>query len=192
MLKIKKVEDDKQLVFGEVYAPTTLPDSDGDVMTAETIEEMAYRFMKNFSQKSIDVEHDSNIVEAVVVESFIARENDPLFIEGSWVVGVFIEDSDIWELVKTGEINGFSLEGIGKGTMTEIEVEIPEQLEGMTSEDDGHEHKFIVKFDEDGQFLGGVTDVVNGHRHSIMKGTITEQSDNHNHKFSYLEIFENG
>jgi len=190
MINIKKVDADKQIVFGEVYAPVTLPDADGDIMSAETIENMAYNFMKSYAQGSIDIEHDYTTIGAVVVESFIAREDDPLFIAGSWVVGVHIEDDEVWESVKSGELNGFSLAGEATSVTKTIEVEIPEYLEGMTSEDAGHSHRFVVNFNEDGKFIGGIT-LGGDHTHVISRGTVTEVTDDHTHKFSYIEILEN-
>jgi hypothetical protein len=44
-LTIKKQDDALQVVWGEVYAPG-FPDSQGDFMTAETVREMAWRFMR--------------------------------------------------------------------------------------------------------------------------------------------------
>jgi hypothetical protein len=75
--------------IGEVYSPD-FPDSQGDYMTAEEIRLMAYRFMAKGEPYRIDKEHDKKECGAFVVESFIARENDPDFISGSWVIGVHI------------------------------------------------------------------------------------------------------
>lgn len=190
MVSIKKIDEDKQIVFGEVYAPVELPDSDGDVMSAESIESMAHLFMKNYRQGSIDVNHDNDIVPATVVESFIVRKGDELYIEGAWVVGVHIEDDEIWEGVKSGELNGFSLEGLAKATVKEVEIDVPASVSGKTIKEDGHAHKFTIRFDDDGVFLGGRTAVTNGHSHEITNGTLTEETNGHAHKFSYVEVVE--
>lgn len=192
MITIKKIDEDQQIVYGEVYAPVTIPDSDGDVMSAKTIEDMAHNFMKSYSQGSIDVNHDGKIVESTVVESFIARKGDDVYIDGAWVVGVHIANNEIWQLVKDGELNGFSLQGVSRAVMREIEIEIPEQVSGRTSKDDGHDHKFTVDFDDNGNFLGGRTDTVEGHSHPITRGTITQKVENHDHKFSFVEVFADG
>ena len=42
-------------------------------------------------------------------------------------------------------------------------------------------------YDEDGKFLGGKTDVVEGHFHIIKRGTVTEDSLGHKHRFSHVE-----
>lgn len=185
---IKKADAKKRLVFAEVYAPNR-PDSDGEFMDADDIEKMAYAFMKSMKLDQVDTNHDGTLVEgAMVVESFIARKGDPDFIEGSWVVGVHVANDKMWEAIEKGDINGFSVEAWVKKDEVEVEVEIPSVLQGRTlKHDDDHDHSFFVAYDDDGRFLGGRTDVVNGHYHVIKRGTVTEESDSHKHKFSHVE-----
>ncbi|NOQ30235.1 MAG: hypothetical protein GQ570_03835 [Helicobacteraceae bacterium] len=192
-MRVLKYDNEKQIVYGEIYAPG-VPDAHGDFMTEDTIIDMAHNFLANNRVEKIDVNHDHNQISAVVVESFIARKNDPDFIEGSWVTGVKVNDQDTWNKIKKGELNGFSLDGKALGSMKEIEIEIPESVEGRTtkSEEDNHEHTFTVKFDEEGNFMGGGTDEVNGHSHKITKGTVTESVEGHNHRFSFVEVLTNG
>ena len=82
-------------------------------MTAETIEKMAHDFLANKKNSQISKGHDGNTDKGVVVESFIAREGDPDFVAGSWVVGVHVPDVEIWKQVENGELTGFSIEGSG-------------------------------------------------------------------------------
>src|SRR4051812_1507718 len=88
---IKKTDDERQLVYGEVYIPM-VPDTHGDFMTAPNIEKAAHDFLRRGNVKSIDTEHNLDDNGSEVVESFIARSGDPDFIEGAWVVGVHIVD----------------------------------------------------------------------------------------------------
>ena len=91
---------------------------------------MAYGFMQKGITDHIDLNHDGVHCGAVVVESFIAREGDPDFIPGSWVVGVHVPDNDTWNLIKTGELNGFSLEGIGHKKAQTVTFSVPDLLKG--------------------------------------------------------------
>ena len=113
MVEFKKSDSKKQIVYGEVYVPDR-KDSDGNYMTAETIEKMAHGFMKNSRNSQISKSHDGNTDKGCVVESFIAREGDPDFIAGSWVVGVHVPDAKIWKSIEDGELTGFSIEGTGE------------------------------------------------------------------------------
>ena len=109
----KKSDTSQQIVFGEVYVPNRR-DTDGNFMTSETIEKMAHEFLTNKLNGAISKSHDGNTDKGCVVESFIAREGDPDFIAGSWVVGVHVPDAEIWKSIEAGELTGFSIEGTGE------------------------------------------------------------------------------
>lgn len=183
-----KKEDAKQrIVFAEVYAPNR-PDSDGEFMDAETIRKMAYGFMRDMKLDQIDHQHTNELVdEARVVESFIARKGDADFMEGSWVVGIHIPKDQDWAKVESGEWNGFSIEAMVHKSPVDVSLEIPPVLSGRTIKSEGHEHTFHVAYNDDGKFLGGKTDTVDGHYHIIKRGTLTEEANGHSHRFSHLE-----
>ena len=191
-VSVKKLDQDEQIVFGEVYAPG-FPDSQGDYMSAEEIRKMAYGFLRKGLTSNIDSDHSQVPNGSYVVESFIARDDDPTFIPGSWVLGVKVPDSAIWRRVKSGELNGFSLDGFGVRTDKPFVVDMPELLKGETTETEAHTHTFVVKFDRDGNFLGGMTNPApDGHVHRIVRGTVTEPSMGHVHRFSFVEGVLNG
>ncbi|QIN95166.1 serine protease [Stenotrophomonas phage vB_SmaS_DLP_3] len=189
-LTIKKADKTyKQMVWAEVYAPNR-PDVDGEFMTADEIEKMAYSFIRKGKLDQIDVNHDNKVVSAHIIESFIARKGDPDFIEGAWVVAVHIEDEEAWQMILDGELNGFSMEAMVSKEEVEVTVEIPPVVKGSTTENEDHHHEFFVTFDEQGNFLGGMTDVVKGHSHKIIAGTVTEKSEGHSHRFSSVDNIE--
>lgn len=175
-----------QIVWAEVYAPM-MPDAQGDFMTAETIRDMAYRFMAERKTGMIDLMHNNRVIGCYVVESFIAREGDPDFLPGGWVLGVKIPDTELWQAILDNTYNGFSLEALSTRTEVELEVEFVPEVTGQTSVDEEHSHTFTVEFDQDGNFLGGRTGVTLGHSHEIKRGTVTEYTDGHRHKFVAVE-----
>ena len=189
-VSICKTDEDRQLAYGEVYIPM-IPDSQGDFMTEIEIEKMAHRFMKNQLLYGVDTEHDMADNGSVVVESFIAREGDPDFMKGAWVAAIWVPD-ELWPLVKSGELGGFSMYGGGERIPTMITIEVPDDgiMKGETSEMEDHFHKFTLRFDEVGNFLGGETNTVNGHAHKITKGTVTDKEDDHRHRFSFVEALQ--
>lgn len=192
IVNFSKYDDEKQIAYGEVYVPM-VPDSQGDFMTADEIEKMAHGFMMDGLLSGIDTEHNLQDNGSVVVESFIARKGDPDFIEGSWVAAVKVTD-ELWPLVKSGELGGFSMYGKGERVPTYITIEVPDDgiVKGETDVADDHKHVFILKFDEAGNFLGGHTNEVDGHIHRIKKGTVTEDADDHRHRFSFVEALQSG
>jgi hypothetical protein len=185
-VEIKKTDAELQIVFGEVLAPG-LVDAQGDCMSATEIARTAYRFLQKGRQAAVDTDHDRALNGSHVVESFIARDGDPTFIPGAWVIGVRVPDPGLWARIKKGELNGFSFEGIGLRAAATVQLDIPDSVSGQSQEAAGHCHRFVVAFDEAGCFLGGETDEVAGHRHGIRKGTVTEDAAGHSHRYSFAE-----
>lgn len=197
---VKKADEEMHVVWGEIYVPD-IPDTQDEFMVAAEIEKMAHKFlMDGLSVGAVDVQHDGDIRKGCyIVESFIARKNDPEFIEGAWVVAMKICDDDLWADVKSGKLNGFSMQASVYVTDRVVTLEVPDQVEGLTqvaSDGDDHRHRYLVRFDSNGDFVGGVSDVVNGHKHSIRRRSITEMStdpvnkelaDGHFHRYTLLD-----
>jgi Putative phage serine protease XkdF len=184
---ISKVDEELQIVYGEVYAPG-FPDSQGDYMSRETIREMAFEFMRKGLGANIDIRHSQEHSGAFVVESFLARDDDSIFIPGSWVIGVKVPDPVLWAQIKSGELNGFSLDGKAMRVDSVLEIDMPDYLRGKTEATAGHSHTFHVRYDDQGNFLGGMTGPgPDGHVHKILRGTTTEDTDGHAHRFSFVE-----
>ena len=198
---VTKSDEELRVVWGEVYVPD-IPDTQDEFMTAIEIEKMAHKFMmQGLTVGAVDVQHDGEIRQGCyVVESFIARKGDQDFIEGAWVAAVKIMDDSLWDAVKSGELNGFSMQAKVFVEEKEVELEIPSLVKGKTQEpvngEDDHRHEYTVKFDSEGEFLGGTTNVVNGHKHVVRRRSITEISvdptgralaDDHFHRYTLLD-----
>lgn len=84
---------------------------------AQTIEAIAQRFFEMGYQSKVNLQHDGKIVEGVVMyESLIVdKERGMQFQdlpEGSWVGSFKVNNDEVWERIKSGEMKGFSVEGI--------------------------------------------------------------------------------
>lgn len=111
LIEISKTDEEKRIVKGVVYKPNQL-DTQGDWMDPVEIEKAAHNFMKNLRLKNVDTKHNLEAVDAYVCESYITKSDDPDgYPEGSWIVAMKIEDDDIWEDVKAGEYQSFSMWG---------------------------------------------------------------------------------
>lgn len=181
-LTIHKIDAEKRLVYGEVYAPNIV-DSHGDAMLAEDIETMAHAFLSHKLNDHIDVMHDNKPVMATCVESFIARKDDPDFVEGAWVMVTKIYDDKLWAEIKKGVYSGYSMEVRGYKRQEIVEIETESQIFCFSEENNGHTHICYVKMDEYGKVVGGLTSFDNGHSHVIKSGTATEHNQNHSHRF---------
>ena len=191
-LRVFQRDDDgyERLVYGEVLIPDQ-PNVFGDLHTKLSVREFAYGFMMNGF--GINVEHDNPDVsddEVAVVESFIAREGDPDFIPGSWVIEMHIMDNEVWDSVLRGDINGFSYEAMVK--FFELNVMVPNETTryGRTEidRDDGHAHGFFVLLDDDGRVItGGTTPSdIDGHVHPISSHTFTGMAQHHQHIYNFV------
>lgn len=105
--------DEKRVVYGVVYSPGQV-DSQGEYAERGEIEKAAYGFMKGLRLLNVDAQHDFDPKAAFVAESWITKGADPLFPdepEGSWAVGIRVEDESLWASVKKGELAGLSMAG---------------------------------------------------------------------------------
>jgi hypothetical protein len=181
--KASKTED--QVVYGEVYVPNRV-DTDHETMSSEDVEKAAWEFLSTGKTSKIDIQHDLAESGCQVVESFIARENWEPWVEGSWVMGVKCPN-DIWKLVKSGDLNGFSFYGTSKKVPAKVLVEVAKQIAGITEKNTEeilppHEHTFVINLDNKGNIVSGKTDLVMEHSHIVKHGTATEEELDHRHR----------
>ncbi len=114
---IFKADEERRLVYG-VIAESGMIDAQGDVMSARTIEDMAHDFM--IRSRKFDDRHNWKQAAAVLVESWIVREDMKLFGQLvkaiSWVIGVKVFDDVIWQKILSGIYKAFSIGGKGVRT----------------------------------------------------------------------------
>lgn len=114
---IFKRDAQRRLVYS-VIAESGMVDTQGDVMDAQTIEDMAHNFMMRF--RSFDERHNWKQVEALPVESWVFKEDVTLFGQlikaVSWVIGAKVFDDGIWQKVESRLYKGFSIGGKGVRT----------------------------------------------------------------------------
>jgi len=108
-----KVSDEyKRVVTGPVLVPGE-PDRDGDIVTREQVEDVAYKFMEDY--QNIDLMHTFKNV-AVPVESFILREPTVMggmdLPAGTWILSAKIKDDKVWDGVLEGRYSAFSISAI--------------------------------------------------------------------------------
>lgn len=190
-MSIKLIQKDEQgferIVFAEVLLPDT-PNTHGDIHTMESIREFAYGFMINGF--AIDVDHDNEARQDIyILESFIAREGDTTFVEGSWVVAMYVENDEIWQDVLDGEITGYSWEAFINTLPVEVQMADSSTRFGNTEADpyDGHTHEYFVWVDLYGVPTFGGTTESNGHTHTISGNVRTDVSFSHRHIINIVE-----
>lgn len=108
--------DERRMVYGLVYCPGVV-DAQGEYAEGAEISDAAYGFMKELRGNNVDVQHDFSPRGAYVAESWLTKGRDALFPdapEGSWAVGIRVDDEVIWKSVKDGELKGLSMAGFAQ------------------------------------------------------------------------------
>lgn len=87
--------------------------------TSDTIREIAQQYFKSGFQKNMNMNHTSVPAKSYIFQSYIVDNSKgvatPKGIEapdGSWIIGVKVDDKDVWNDIKTGKVQGFSIEGM--------------------------------------------------------------------------------
>ena len=129
-------KEEKQQVFLEsnerhmVYGAALIPEKDiyrnnGEQefyisFTKESIEKMSQDFMKEYRQHEVKTDHEDVANEVCVVESWLVEDSykdkaNALGInvpEGTWMVGMKVNNIETWDRIKAGELKGFSVESM--------------------------------------------------------------------------------
>jgi len=88
--------------------------------SSEVVRSMSERFLTKGNQLNLNVEHSDQVVMGSVVESWIKESDSDKSMQlgyklpnGTWFISVKIADPAFWtSQVKTGNVKGFSLEGL--------------------------------------------------------------------------------
>jgi hypothetical protein len=84
----------------------------------DSIEKIVQRFFKNRMTTNVNFMHETPVEDVYMIESFIIDERKKTpegFSElpkGSWFGSFKVENDEMWSKVKSGEVRGFSIEGI--------------------------------------------------------------------------------
>ena len=104
------------------------------------------------------------------------------------MIGVQVPDLTIWEMVKSGEFNGFSLDGDRRPRGHHGRNRDSPTTSGRDRGAERPPPQLHREIRQDGNFLGGRTGPgPDGHIHEILRGTTTEAAKNHSHRFSFVE-----
>jgi len=186
-MQLQKADKQHQIVYGVVYEPNAI-DTHGETINEEAVLRMAWDFISEGKYTKIDVQHTFKESGCVVVESFIARDGDPDFPVGSWVLGVKCP-YEIWKSVLSGDLNGFSLGGYSlNNTIDSKLTEVSKTFSGNTETSTidilpPHTHEYSLKYNNSGNLIHGITKSTLGHTHAIKAETATEKNLDHAHRF---------
>ncbi len=110
---IKTEDDERHFILSEVLVPEVY-DGQDDIASVEEIRKAAHLYMYN--SQVVGVMHKTDNPALYPVESYLAPQDltfgspHRLVKKGSWLLGIAIDDLEIWERIQSGELTGLSIE----------------------------------------------------------------------------------
>jgi len=124
-IELKEVDAEKRILMGAALIPNKQIYRKNDkneeyyiYFSEETVRKASELFFMNSNQNNATLEHKQKLEGMSVVESWIVEgAHDKSmnygfnFPKGTWVISMKVNNDEIWNKVKLGEVKGFSIEG---------------------------------------------------------------------------------
>lgn len=129
-LQFAEINHDEQIIIGAAMVPDKpifrRDEDTGEeynvTFSKDTIQSIAIKFYKKKFQSNTNIQHDP-LQKKEGVTFFLSMIKDTAkgmlglagdYPEGTWFLGAKIDNPEVWAMVKSGEIKGFSVEGMFK------------------------------------------------------------------------------
>jgi phage head maturation protease len=147
-VELKEVDTEKRILMGAALIPNKQiyrknKDKEFYIYFSEdTVRKASELFLMRANQNNATLEHEKKMLEGMsVVESWII-EDEKLdksvkygfsLPKGTWMISMKVNNDEIWNKVKAGEVKGFSIEGyfVDKYEMSLQENEEQEMIEKL-------------------------------------------------------------
>jgi len=119
---VLKADEEERYVLGVVLEPNDgkdgaplEPDAHRDVYSVDDVRKAALRFLVEYNKLGVMHQRIAKRAEMVVCENYVAPAdftvNGQNVRKGSWLLGAFILSDDMWQQVKDGKLNAWSIQG---------------------------------------------------------------------------------
>ena len=129
-IKLAIQNEDKRIIFTPVLIPNQLiyrniaGEEFNLMFDKETIELVEQKWVKDNLSSTVDIEHSSKLIDGVTFFESVLLNNERFATakgfeglpEGTWFLTGKVESDEVWSKVKSGEINGVSIDGLFKTT----------------------------------------------------------------------------
>lgn len=150
------VDKEQQIVSGPALIPNLKIyrsaeslglDEDGYIyFSEETVKEMAHLFMTSERMNTITLDHETENSDLKLIESWLVedpKQDKAVALgfdvpKGTWMVSYKVENDELWNKIKKGEFNGFSIEATDFDIL-EKPIEM-EKEENLLTEDEAAEY----------------------------------------------------
>lgn len=127
-IKLAIQNEDKRIIFTPVLIPNQLiyrniaGEEFNLMFDKETIELVEQKWVKDNLSSAVDIEHSSKLIDGVTFFESVLLNNERFATakgfeglpEGTWFLTGKVESDDVWTKIKSGEVNGVSIDGIFK------------------------------------------------------------------------------
>lgn len=149
-VRFAEVSDEKRLVAGPMLIPNKKIlrlTEDGEryyvYFSEETIENVARKFMKNGFGGEVTLEHGKKTDGVYLTELWLiehpTKDKSNLYNftlpKGTLFAVYKVENDAVWEKVKDGTFNGFSIEGLFEHRKSDIKLSLEKELEDLTEDE---------------------------------------------------------
>lgn len=126
-VQLRVTDKEKRIVTGLALRPDMeilRHDPEGNeyniIFSKETVRKAAELYLKRYRQAETTYEHKSPVDGVVLFESWIVedpKQDKTAYLgidskAGDWAISMKVDNEDMWEKVKAGEVLGFSIEGL--------------------------------------------------------------------------------
>jgi hypothetical protein len=127
-IKLAIQNEDKRIIFTPVLIPNQLiyrniaGEEFNLMFDKETIELVEQKWVKDNLSSAVDIEHSSKLIDGVTFFESVLLNNQRFATakgfeglpEGTWFLTGKVESDDVWTKIKSGEVNGVSIDGLFK------------------------------------------------------------------------------
>ena len=123
------MDDEKRMIYGPAMIPNKFIIRQDQFtgkpyyvfFSKKTINQLSQKYLKKKYTDKTNIEHTPvNLKGVNVVESWIIEDSDydksiklgfKNLPEGTWMIGMKVDDDKVWDYIKQGKLKGFSVEG---------------------------------------------------------------------------------
>ena len=125
-IKLAVQDEEQRIVFGAALIPdlpikrVVMGQTFYVAIDKENILSTAIKFQKDGVANRIDMQHSGTLLNDITIfESFVTNENRVTFAKGfedlpmgTWFISAKINNDEVWQKIKAGEIKGFSIDAL--------------------------------------------------------------------------------
>jgi hypothetical protein len=148
-LTFAKVDEEKRMLVSPALIPNKQifrydPNTDSDYyvyFSPETVRKASELYLKHNNHHKATHEHSERVSGVLTVESWIIEDTKTdkstlygfSLPKGTWMVKMKIENEDLWQKIKSGELKGLSIEGYFTDKMEKMSETTPTTEEVRTA-----------------------------------------------------------